>query len=175
VTPSAAVTLNKTNAARLLDDLGLSYELVGFTVNESDLTAETAAKLLGLPEKMVYKTILLKGDRSGYLEACLPAGQELDLKSLAYASGNRSVTLVPVGQLFNLTGYRRGGCSPLAGKKKYQVYIDNKVLELDRMAINAGAKGVMLLLAPKDLILAAGAIPAAITRPAKNPYCQPQS
>jgi Cys-tRNA(Pro)/Cys-tRNA(Cys) deacylase len=159
------VTPPKTNAARLLDDLGLPYETLAADIPDDDLSAETAARLLGLPEERVYKTLVLKGDKASLLEACLPAGSELDLKALAAASGHKSVVLVPVKDLPALTGYRRGACSPLAGKKRLPVYIDERALALDRLAVNAGARGVMLLLAPADLIKAAGAVPAAISRP----------
>ena len=155
----------KTNAARLLDDLGLAYTMMAADIPDDDLSAETAAKLLGLPEAMVYKTLVVKGDRSGLLEACLPAGRELDLKALAAVSGNRSVALVPTKDLFTLTGYKRGGCSPLAGKKRLPVYLDERALTLDRLAVNAGARGVMLLLAPGDLAKAAQAVTAPISRP----------
>ena len=155
----------KTNAARLLDELGVPYEVLACRVPADDLSAETAARLLGLPEEMVFKTLVLKGDRTGLLEACLPAGTELDLKALAAASGNRSVAMVPVRDLFGLTGYKRGGCSPLAGKRPAPVYLSDLALALDRVAVNAGAQGVMLLLAPADLIRAAEAVTASIVRP----------
>lgn len=155
----------KTNAARLLDELKLPYSMLAADIPDDDLSAETAAKLLGLPLETVYKTLVLKGDRTGHLEACLPAGFELDLKSLAAASGNRSVSLIPVKDLQALTGYRRGGCSPLAGKKRFPVYVDERVLALDKLAINAGARGVMLILTPDALIKASGATTAAIARP----------
>jgi Cys-tRNA(Pro)/Cys-tRNA(Cys) deacylase len=154
----------KTNAARRLDDLGVAYSLVAFEVDEDDLSAETAAKSLGLPEEMVYKTILLKGLPSGLMEACLPAGRELDLKALAKASGQRSVALVPLKDLFPLTGYRRGGCSPLGGRRRFPVYVHQEVTKLEKVAVNAGARGSMLLLDPHDLIKAAQATPADIAR-----------
>jgi Cys-tRNA(Pro)/Cys-tRNA(Cys) deacylase len=134
-------------------------------IPEDDLSAETAAKLLGLPQEEVYKTIVLKGDKSGFLEACVPAGFELDLKALAAASGNKTVSLVPVKELQALTGYKRGGCSPLAGKKNLPVYLDDSALVLERLAINAGARGVMLILSPEALIKASGASLAPIARP----------
>ena len=154
----------KTNAARLLDELSLPYSMLAADIPDDDLSAETAAKLLGLPNETVYKTLVLKGDKTGFLEACLPAGFELDLKALAAASGNRAVSLIAVKDLQGLTGYKRGGCSPLAGKKKLPVYLDERALSLESLAINAGARGVMLLLAPADLIKATGASIASIAR-----------
>jgi Cys-tRNA(Pro)/Cys-tRNA(Cys) deacylase len=162
--PSAKASPSKTNAARLLDELGISYSMMAADIPDDDLSALSAAKLLGLPPETVYKTLVLKGDRTGLLEACLPAGFELDLKALAAASGNRSVALVPVKDLPALTGYRRGGCSPLAGKKRLPVYLDERALSLERLAVNAGARGVMLLLAPEALAKAAEAVVAAIAR-----------
>jgi Cys-tRNA(Pro)/Cys-tRNA(Cys) deacylase len=144
--------------------------MVAADIPDDDLSAETAAALLGLPPETVYKTLVLRGDKTGPIEALLPAGFELDLKALAAASGNRSVTMVAVKDLQGLTGYRRGGCSPLAGKKRYPVYVDSRALSLERLAVNAGARGVMLLLAPEDLVKAAGAVPAAIARPGSRPF-----
>jgi Cys-tRNA(Pro)/Cys-tRNA(Cys) deacylase len=155
----------RTNAARILDELGVAHETISADVPEDDLSAETAAALLGLPENMVYKTLVLKGDRTGHLEALLPAGRELDLKGLASASGDRSVELIPVKALFDLTGYRRGGCSPLGGRRKLPVWIHDDVLKLDKVAVNAGARGVMLILSPQDLVKAVDAKTAPLARP----------
>ncbi|MDR1109698.1 MAG: aminoacyl-tRNA deacylase [Deltaproteobacteria bacterium] len=155
----------KTNAARILDDLGVAYDMATCRVDEDDLSAETAAALLGLPPAMVYKTILLHGAPLGHLEACLPADLELDLKSLAKAASLRSVSLVPLRDLFPLTGYRRGGCSPLGGRRHFPLFLHSGALGLEKVAVNAGARGVMLLLAPLDLVRATGATPADIARP----------
>jgi Cys-tRNA(Pro)/Cys-tRNA(Cys) deacylase len=155
----------KTNAARILDDLGVTYSMVACQVSEDDLSAETAAKELNLPLEMVYKTILLKGEPKGHLEACLPAGTELDLKALAKASANRSISLVPLKDLFPLTGYQRGGCSPLGSRRSYPVFVHQDVTNLEKLAINAGARGQMLLLTPEDFIKATKATLANIARP----------
>jgi Cys-tRNA(Pro)/Cys-tRNA(Cys) deacylase len=155
----------KTNAARILDDLGVAYSMVTCRVDESDLSAETAAKLLDLPLEMVYKTILLKGDPLGLMEACLPAGTELDLKALAKAASQRSVSLVPLKDLFPLTGYQRGGCSPLGGRRHFPVFLHEAATNLDKMAINAGARGIMLVLSPTDFIAATQATLAKVARP----------
>ena len=154
----------KTNAARKLDELGLIYELRRVDVTEDDLSAETAAVRLGLPPEVVNKTLVARGDRTVVLEACLPAGRELDLKALAAASGNKSVTLVQVRELPALTGYLRGGCSPLGGKKDYPVFILKEIMTHDRVIINAGGRGLMLWLAPGDLVRAAGAVLADFAR-----------
>jgi Cys-tRNA(Pro)/Cys-tRNA(Cys) deacylase len=155
----------KTNAARILDDLGVTYTMVTCQVTENDLSAETAAQELNLPLEMVYKTLLLKGHPHGHLEACLPAGTELDLKALAKASANRSMALVPLKDLFALTGYQRGGCSPLGSRRSYPVFVHQEVTKLEKLAINAGARGHMLLLRPDDFIKATKATLAMIARP----------
>ena len=156
--------IKKTNAARRLDELGLPYELRQIEVDEDDLSAETAAERLGLPLERVYKTLVARGDKSGILEACLPAGREADLKALAAASGNKNVALTAVKELPGLTGYQRGGCSPLGGKKEYPVYIHDEIMLHDRVIINAGGRGLMFYMAPADLVKAVGATLAPIAK-----------
>ena len=146
--------IKKTNAARKLDELGISYELVHFEADEADLSAEAAAEAIGMPCEQVYKTLVVRGDKSGVMEVCLPAGRELDLKSLAAASGNKNVSLVLLKEVQLLTGYIRGGCSPIAGKKDYPVYLHDDALCHDRIAVNAGARGLLFLLSPRDLVSA---------------------
>lgn len=157
--------IKKTNAARRLDELGLKYEMRQFEVDEDDLSAETAAAHLGLPLDQVYKTLVARGDKTGVLEACLPAGRELNLKALAAASGNKNVALVAVKELPGLTGYQRGGCSPLGGKKDYQVFILDEIMRHDQIIVNAGGRGLMFLMTPGDLVQATGATLAPIARP----------
>ncbi|GHV27636.1 aminoacyl-tRNA deacylase [Synergistales bacterium] len=154
----------KTNAARVLDALGIHYELVRFDAEESDLSAETAADAVGMPYEQMYKTLVLRGDKTGVMEICLPAGRELDLKAAAQASGNKSVSLVPLKEVQPLTGYIRGGCSPLGGKKSYPVYIFDDVTNHERIAISAGARGLMFILDPRDLLKATKAVPAKIAK-----------
>ena len=156
--------IKKTNAVRFLDEVRLPYELLWIEVDENDLSAETAALKLKFPLEQVYKTLVARGDKTGGIEACLPAGRELDLKALAAASGNKNVALTAVKELPLLTGYQRGGCSPLGGKKQYPVFILDEALKHDRIVINAGARGLMLLMAPADLIKATGAQPASIAK-----------
>ena len=141
----------KTNAARRLDELGIAYELVQFEPDESDLSAETAAASVGMPYELVYKTLVARGDRTGIMEVCLPAGTELDLKALAAVSGNKSAALVHLKEVQSLTGYIRGGCSPIGGKKDYPVYVYEGAKEHERIMINAGARGLLFLLSPDDL------------------------
>jgi Cys-tRNA(Pro)/Cys-tRNA(Cys) deacylase len=154
--------IKKTNAARLLDRLGIAYELASFAVDERDLSALTAAAALGVEQARVFKTLVARGDRSGVLLACIPAGSELALKRLAAISGNRSVQLVPLRDVLPLTGYIRGGCSPLGLKKDYPVYLDDSALHFDSVYVSAGARGLQLRLAPADLARAAGAVLAGL-------------
>lgn len=146
----------KTNAARRLDELGIAYELVAFEVDESDLSAETAAAAVGMPQEQVYKTLVTRGDKTGVMEVCLPAGKELDFKALAAASGNKSAALVPLKEVQQLTGYIRGGCSPIGGKKEYPVYIFDDAVNYEKIGVNAGARGLLFLIAPDDLLRATG-------------------
>ncbi|MDR0616835.1 MAG: Cys-tRNA(Pro) deacylase [Synergistaceae bacterium] len=156
--------IKKTNAARHLDELGISYELVSFEADEDDLSAETAALSVGMPNDQVYKTLVARGDRTGIMEACLPAGTELDLKALAAASGNKSASLVQLKELQPLTGYIRGGCSPIGGKKAYPVYMHEGAARHRKIAINAGARGLMFVMSTDDLLRATGAKLAAIAK-----------
>jgi Cys-tRNA(Pro)/Cys-tRNA(Cys) deacylase len=153
--------ISKTNAARILDDLSIAYELLSISVDENDLSAETAATLLGYPENLVYKTLLLRGN-NGLLEALIPAGRELNLKILADVSQNKKVSMVPLKELQPLTGYVRGGCSPLGGHKDYPVFIFEEILNHDKIIVNAGKRGLMFLLNPTDLIKATKAVLANI-------------
>jgi Cys-tRNA(Pro)/Cys-tRNA(Cys) deacylase len=143
--------LKKTQAARLLDNLGLTYELLDYEPGPL-LSAVEAADSLGLPRDAVYKTILARGDRTGPFFACLAAEKELDLKALALATGDKKVALTTVKELFALTGYVRGGCSPLGALKNYPVFWDEEVLLQEKIALNAGAKGRLLYLEAEALI-----------------------
>lgn len=154
----------KTNAARLLDELGIAYELHEAPYDEADLSATSMARALGVPLEEVFKTLVLRGDRTGVIEACVPAAAELNLKELAAASGNKHVEMVPLKEIQPLTGYIRGGCSPLAGKKHYPVYVDESAILLERLYISAGHRGVQLRLAPDDLLRATGGTYASIAR-----------
>jgi Cys-tRNA(Pro)/Cys-tRNA(Cys) deacylase len=143
----------KTNAARLLDLAGVPYELREYEVDENDLSAPHVAEAVGLPPEQVFKTLVVRGDRTGILLACIPGNSELDLKSLAAASGNKKLELVPVKELLGLTGYIRGGVSPLGTRKTYPVFIDMTVDLWDKVAISAGIRGCQIVLAPFDLDL----------------------
>lgn len=154
----------KTNAARILDTLGISYELKTYEVDESDLSAVHVAESVGMPIEMVYKTLVCRGDKNGVLMAVIPGGGELDLKALAAASGNKRVEMVHLKEVFGLTGYIRGGCSPLGAKKAYPVYLDDSARQQEVIAISAGKRGEQIILKPADLITAAKATLAAVSR-----------
>jgi Cys-tRNA(Pro)/Cys-tRNA(Cys) deacylase len=145
---------NKTNAARLLDQMGIRYELREYTVDLDDLAAETVAAKIGLPPEQVFKTLVARGDRNGICMAVIPANTELDLKALATACGDRKIQLVQVKELQALTGFIRGGVTALAGKKDYPVYVDETVELFDQISISAGVRGLQILLAPADYLRA---------------------
>ncbi len=138
----------KTNAARLLDTLGLEYELRDYEVDESDLTAETVARKVGMPPEQVFKTLVCRGDKHGVCLAVVPGDQELDLKALARLSGNRSIDTVSLKEVQPLTGYIRGGVTALAGKKEYPVFVDETLELFDVVAVSAGIRGTQIVLAP---------------------------
>lgn len=141
----------KTNAARILDREGVRYELREYEVDEDDLSAPHVAQVIGMPPEQVFKTLVARGDRTGVLMACIPANTELDLKALAAASGNKKVELVPVKEVFGLTGYIRGGVSPVGTRKVYPIYLDETAILWDVISVSAGVRGCQLLLAPDNL------------------------
>lgn len=155
----------KTNAARALDALGVPYRLVPYDVDEDDLSAGTVAKKVGLPPEQVFKTLCVRGEKRGVLLAVVPGDQELDLKALARASGDRSVEPVALKELVALTGYVRGGVTALACKKPYPVFVDETLELFDVVSVSAGQRGLQLFLAPADYLRATGAVVAAIARP----------
>ena len=154
----------KTNAARLLDSCNIHYELREYPVDIDDLGAENVAAKVGMPLEQVYKTLVARGDRTGVLIACISGADELDLKALAAVSDNKKVEMVPLKEVQTITGYIRGGVSPLGMKKKFPVFIDNSAINYDQIAISAGIRGCQLLLEPRSLADAAGAVLARISR-----------
>ncbi|HEY3315236.1 MAG TPA: Cys-tRNA(Pro) deacylase [Bacillota bacterium] len=154
----------KTVAARILDDLGIAYELRAYDWNEEELDAVTVAGQIGLPPGQVFKTLVARGDRTGVVVACLPGDQELDLKALGAISGNKKVEMVPVKEIQALTGYVRGGVSPLGMRRTHPFFIDETAEIIDPLAVSAGQRGLQIILAGPDLIRATEARPAALTR-----------
>lgn len=154
----------KTNAARLLDQMNIAYELREYEVDPNDLAAETVAAKIGLPAEQVFKTLVARGDRYGIAMAVIPGDAELDLKALATATGDRKMQLVPVKELQGLTGYVRGGVTVLAGKKDYPVYADETIELFDIISVSAGVRGLQILLPPADYVRAANAIVASLAQ-----------
>lgn len=159
----------KTNAARVLDQLGIRYEIREYEVDPDDLAAEAVATKIGLPPGQLFKTLVANGDRNGICMAAIPSNTELDLKGLAAASGNRKIHLVPVKDLQRLTGYIRGGVTAIAAKKTYPVYADNSIERFDLISISAGMQGLQILLAPADYLRAAKATLAVIALAKSSP------
>ena len=141
----------KTNAARILDAASIRYELREYQVDEDDLSAPSVAEKIGMPPEQVFKTLVARGDRSGVLMACIPANTELDLKALASASGNKKVELVAVKEVLPLTGYIRGGVSPIGARKPYPFYLDETAILFDVISVSAGARGCQMVLGADDL------------------------
>lgn len=149
--------IEKTNAARHLDKEGINYQLIPYQVDENDLSAIHVAAQLNEPLERVFKTLVLKGDKSGYFVCVIPADAELDLKHTAAISGNKSCDMIAVKDLFNLTGYIRGGCSPLGLKKPFPVFIDETSLSFDYIFVSAGRRGLQIKIDPSCLVKAAKA------------------
>ncbi len=148
----------KTNAARILDSLGIRYELREYDVDPEDLSAETVAAKSGMPLDQVWKTLVARGDRHGVCLAVVPASAHLDLKLLARLSGDRKSETVPLKEVQPLTGYVRGGVTALGCKKDYPVYADETIELFDRIAVSAGVRGTQILIAPADYVQATHAI-----------------
>ncbi|MDP4201487.1 MAG: Cys-tRNA(Pro) deacylase [Bacteroidota bacterium] len=147
----------KTNAARILDRMGITYELVAYEVDESDLSAVHVAAQLGQNVEQVFKTILLRGDRNGVFVCIVPGAEEVNLKLAASVSGNKKAETVAMKELLPLTGYIRGGCSPLGMKKPYPIFLHSSATQFPFIYISAGQRGLQLKLAPADLIKAVNA------------------
>ena len=154
----------KTNAARLLDRLGISYELRDYEVDLEDLSAETVAAKVGMDPAAVFKTLVVRGDRHGICYAVVPGDAELDLKALARLTGDRKVDTVPLKEVQPLTGYIRGGVTAMAGKKDYPVFLDETAQLHDRIAVSAGVRGTQIVLVPDDYARAVAATIGDIAR-----------
>lgn len=154
----------KTNAVRVLDGLGIKYELREYEVNPNDLSAETVAAKIGLPPHQLFKTLAVRGDQNGILLAVIPANQELDFKALAHQTEDRKVDMLPLKDVQAATGYIRGGVTALACKKDYPVYIDELAEICEVISVSAGMRGLQILLAPEDYIRAVKARVGAIAK-----------
>ena len=141
----------KTNVMRLLDAAGISYETGAYEVDENDLSGSHAADLMGVDHDRMYKTLVLKGGKNGYLVCCIPVDEELDLKKAARASGEKKVEMIHVKDILGITGYIRGGCSPVGMKKHFPTYIEETAQLYDTIMVSAGQRGVQVTLSPEDL------------------------
>jgi len=158
----------KTIAARMLDQLKIDYELRAYDVSEDELDAVSVARKVNMPPEATFKTLVARGDKTGVILACVPADAELDFKKLAAATGDKKVEMVAVKEIQSLTGYIRGGVSPLGSKKKYPLYLDLSALDHERVSVSAGRRGLQMILAPRDLQRAANAIFTDLAKPASK-------
>ena len=155
--------MNKTNAMRQLDAAKISYTVCEYEVDENDLSGTHIADQIGLPYEQVFKTIVTKGDKTGYLVFCVPCHKEIDLKMAASVTGNKKIEPVQVKELLGLTGYIRGGCSPVGMKKKFATYFDQSVETQETVTVSAGVRGMQLLVKSDDILRFTGARVAKIT------------
>ncbi|MBE6187169.1 MAG: Cys-tRNA(Pro) deacylase [Rikenellaceae bacterium] len=144
--------IDKTNAARLLDRAKIAYDLIPYEVDENNLAATHVAEQLGEDIETVFKTLILEGDRNGFLVCVVPGNHEVDLKAAARVSGNKKVEMLPMKELLPTTGYIRGGCSPIGMKKRFPTYIHSSALEHRAIYISAGVRGLQIRISPTDLV-----------------------
>lgn len=154
----------KTNAMRLLDSLGIRYEIRTYDVDPDDLSAETVARKIGFPVEQTFKTLVARGEQSGVCLAVIPGNAGLDLKALARATGDRRAEVAPLKEVQPLTGYVRGAVTALACRKQYPVYLDEFAQLYERISVSAGMRGIQVLLSPGDYVRATGARYAAIAK-----------
>ena len=147
-----SMKINKTNAPRLLDKAGISYELIPYEVDENNLAATHVAEQLGEDIRQVFKTLVLRGDRNGIFVCVIPGDKEVDLKAAAKISGNKSAEMIAMKELLPITGYIRGGCSPIGMKKHFPTYIDASASLFGYIYISAGIRGLQIKIAPQELM-----------------------
>lgn len=157
--------INKTNAARLLDRAKIAYELVPYTVDENNLAADHVAEELGEDIRQVFKTLVLHGDRCGHFVCVIPGNMEVDLKAAAKVAGAKKAEMIPMKELLPLTGYIRGGCSPIGMKKSFPTYFHSTATDFDEIYVSAGVRGLQLRISPTDLISYVRATVADIATP----------
>ena len=154
----------KTNVMRLLEAAGIPYRSAEYEYEESDLSGLHAAEAVGMAPEQVFKTLVTRGDKTGINVFCIPVDMELDLKKAAIVSRNKKVEMIHVKELLGLTGYIRGGCSPVGMKKKYPTFLDETCILFDEIAVSAGQRGVQVILDPQDLIKYVEATEADVTK-----------
>jgi Cys-tRNA(Pro)/Cys-tRNA(Cys) deacylase len=159
----------KTNGARILESLGISFELSEYEVDENDLSAITVAKKIGMPSEQVFKTLLTTGGNGAYAFAVIPGDAELDFKKLSRAAGLRKAEMASLKDVQPLTGYIRGGVTVFGAKKSFPVFVDETIILFDRISVSAGARGVQLILSPADYLRAAEGQTADLTKTVASP------
>ncbi len=155
--------IQKTNAMRLLDSAGLKYEMASYDYDESDLSGVHAAAELGVSPEIVFKTLVTRGDGNAFFVFVIPVAESLDLKKAAKVSGNKRIEMIHVKEILDITGYIRGGCSPIGMKKEYPTYIDETAQLYEKIYFSAGKRGVQIILDPEDLAGVTGGIFADLT------------
>ena len=153
----------KTNVMRLLDKAKIQYEAKEYPVDEDDLSGSHAADLMGVDQGSMFKTLVLKGEKTGFLVCCIPVDDEVDLKKAAKAAGDKKVEMLPMKELLSTTGYIRGGCSPIGMKKRFPTFIDPSAFQYEKIAVSAGMRGVQVILSPADLAEYVGATTTELT------------
>ena len=149
--------MTKTNVRRLLDAAKIPYEAKEYQVDENDLSGSHAADLMGADHGSMFKTLVLKGEKTGYLVCCIPVDGEVNLKKAAKAAGDKKVEMLHMKDLLPVTGYVRGGCSPIGMKKRFPTYIDESALAYEKIAVSAGMRGHQVVVSPRDLAAYVGA------------------
>ena len=147
-----AKKIEKTNAARLLDRVGIRYNLIPYEFDENDLAAQHVAESLGQDIARVFKTLVLHGDKTGHIVCVVPGNCEVELKALAKASGNKKVEMIAMKDLLQVTGYIRGGCSPVGMKKSFPTYFHSTAMDFDTIYVSAGVRGLQIEIAPGELV-----------------------
>ena len=144
--------MTRTNVMRLLDQAKIAYRAAEYAFDENDLNGMHAAEGIGMPPEQIFKTLVAHADKGGYVVFCIPVCRELDLKKAAQAAGEKKIELIHVKDLLSVTGYIRGGCSPIGMKKRFPTYIDETAILYDEIGVSAGCRGCQILLRPDDLI-----------------------
>ncbi|MBO5293926.1 MAG: Cys-tRNA(Pro) deacylase [Clostridia bacterium] len=144
--------MTKTNAMRMLDAAKIAYEILEYEVDENDLSGMHIAEQVGYPPEMMFKTLVARGDKTGPLVCCIPVDREIDLKKAAQLTGNKRIEMIHVKDLLGLTGYIRGGVSPIGMKKKFPTWIDESALQFERITVSSGTRGAQLLLDRASLL-----------------------
>ena len=149
--------MTRTNVMRLLEVAGIPFVIKEYAVDEEDLSGEHTAAMIGVPADQVFKTLVLRGERTGIFVCCIPCHEEIDLRKAARAAGDKKAEMLPMKELLPTTGYVRGGCSPIGMKRKYPLFIDEMYILHDTILVSAGVRGAMVGLRPEALIAYTGA------------------